>query len=214
MMNLTHLLAALSCLVIAYLLSSVNTAIIITKFLRQEDIRAMGSGNAGMTNVLRNLGKGPAAVTFIGDFLKGVLSVVIARVILQAAVGQVPVLVLYLVAVVAVLGHGFPIYYHFKGGKGIVVALGSLMAISPIPALISFGVFGICVKRTKIVSVGSIGACITFPIVTMVYGLCLQHTTVWTETLLGAVISGFIIYLHRANIQRLLRGEEHSFQKK
>lgn len=200
-------------MVVAYLLGSINFAIVVTRLLRHEDIRTMGSGNAGMTNVLRNLGKGPAVLTFLGDFLKGFVAVLLAKVFCQAMLGDIPVLLLYLTALGALLGHTFPLYYHFKGGKGIVVSVGALCAIATIPILCCIAAFAIAVALTKTVSVGSIAACITFPIVLAITRWLQQDPEMVPEVILGVLIAGFIIFMHRGNIKRLLNGEENSFKK-
>ncbi len=198
---------------VAYLLGSINFAIVVTRLLRHEDIRTMGSGNAGMTNVLRNLGKGPAVLTFLGDFLKGFVAVLLAKFFCQTMLGDIPVLLLYLTALGAVLGHTFPLYYHFKGGKGIVVSVGALCAIATIPILCCIAAFAIAVALTKTVSVGSIAACITFPIVLAITRWLQQDPEMVPEVILGVLIAGFIIFMHRGNIKRLLNGEENSFKK-
>lgn len=198
---------------VAYLLGSINFAIVVTRLLRHEDIRTMGSGNAGMTNVLRNLGKGPAVLTFLGDFLKGFAAVLLAKFFCQTMLGDIPVLLLYLTALGAVLGHTFPLYYHFKGGKGIVVSVGALCAIATIPILCCIAAFAIAVALTKTVSVGSIAACITFPIVLAITRWLQQDPEMVPEVILGVLIAGFIIFMHRGNIKRLLNGEENSFKK-
>lgn len=200
-------------MVVAYLLGSINFAIVVTCLLRHEDIRTMGSGNAGMTNVLRNLGKGPAVLTFLGDFLKGFVAVLLAKFFCQTMLGDIPVLLLYLTALGAVLGHTFPLYYHFKGGKGIVVSVGALCAIATIPILCCIAAFAIAVALTKTVSVGSIAACITFPIVLAITRWLQQDPEMVPEVILGVLIAGFIIFMHRGNIKRLLNGEENSFKK-
>ena len=108
----------------SYLISSVNTSIIVTRIVLRKDIRSMGSGNAGFTNVLRCVGKVPAAITFVGDFLKGVVSVLIAYFLMFGVQGENADIyrnyIMYLAGLFAVVGHTFPIYYKFKGGKGVV----------------------------------------------------------------------------------------------
>ena len=206
-------LCTLLCLAVAYLLGSINSAIVITRLLRHQDIRTMGSGNAGMTNVLRNLGKGPAVLTFLGDFAKGFVAVLLAKWFCALLLGEIPVLMLYLTALGALLGHTFPLYYHFKGGKGIVVSVGALCAIATLPILCCIVAFGIAVAITRTVSVGSIAACITFPIALGITRYLQQDPNLWTELVLGILIAGFIIFMHRGNIKRLLKGEENSFKK-
>ena len=139
--------------------------------------------------------------------------VLLAKFFCQTMLGDIPVLLLYLTALGAVLGHTFPLYYHFKGGKGIVVSVGALCAIATIPILCCIAAFAIAVALTKTVSVGSIAACITFPIVLAITRWLEQDPEMVPEVILGVLIAGFIIFMHRGNIKRLLNGEENSFKK-
>ena len=119
----------------AYLLGSVDTGILISKFVYHDDVRNHGSGAAGMTNMLRTFGKKAAAMTATGDVLKGVLAVCIGRWLfhmLPADAGVSPYLGVYLAAIFAVLGHLYPLYFGFKGGKGVLVAAGAILAIQPV----------------------------------------------------------------------------------
>lgn len=203
-------------LVVSYLLGSVNFAIIITKLFLHEDIRSYGSGNAGMTNVLRTVGKGAAALVTLGDFSKGLLSVLLMRFLFHVVL-QSPdsgLFFEYLAAIFALLGHLFPVFYKFKGGKGILVSAGALLATSPISLLCSLIAFAIGTFSTKIVSVGSIVSAVVYPIATFVVRTMEGSPTRWWETLLAVAIGGAIIFMHRANIGRLLRGEENRFGKK
>src|SRR5574344_412471 len=113
----------------AYLLGSINSAVIITKIVSGKDIRSMGSGNAGFTNVLRAVGKGPAIATIICDFLKGVIAVLIGGMIFSTVVTNNAILSneyiaagKYIAGVCCILGHSYPLYFHFKGGKGVVTS--------------------------------------------------------------------------------------------
>lgn len=203
-------------MVVSYLLGSVNFAIIVTKLFLHQDIRSFGSGNAGMTNVLRTVGKGAAVVVTLGDFSKGLLSALFMRAlfcfVLQNPDGSLPFE--YVAAICALLGHLFPVFYKFKGGKGILVSAGALLAISPYALLCSVIAFAIGTFSTKIVSVGSIASAMMFPIATFVIRTIEHSDTRWWETLLAILIGGAIIFMHRANIGRLLRGEENRFGKK
>lgn len=121
--------------VIGYLLGSLNFSIIISKVMMHDDVRNHGSGNAGLTNALRTMGKGPAVLTLIGDFFKGIIAILLSRLIYKY-LGGVPsdamfLLGDYIPAFFALLGHVFPLYYKFKGGKGILVSFGALMVMSP-----------------------------------------------------------------------------------
>lgn len=205
--------------VIAYLLGSINFAIIITKLFSKGDIRDYGSGNAGMTNVLRTVGKGAAAITLAGDFLKGFIAVFIMRMLLVLICGVPESLPGdYLAVYGAFFGHVFPLYYGFKGGKGILVSFGAIMVLSPFAGLICLAGFLITVTLSKYISLGSILAAILFPIgviiVNSLTGASALNT--WLEPLLALPITGLIIFLHRQNIKRLLSHTENklSFKKK
>ena len=129
------ILIAAATILQAYLLGSVDTGILVSKFVYHDDVRNHGSGAAGMTNMLRTFGKKAAAMTATGDVLKGVLAVCIGRWLfhmLPADAGVSPYLGVYLAAIFAVLGHLYPLYFGFKGGKGVLVAAGAILAIQPV----------------------------------------------------------------------------------
>ena len=204
--------------VIAYLLGSVNTAIIVSKYLSGEDIRNMGSGNAGMTNVMRNYGKKAGIFTLIGDAAKGMVAIIIMTLLLRGFGYTDERLILfaqYIANFFALLGHVFPVFYKFKGGKGIAVCIGSILLYDIRVALILIIVFGALFLITKMVSVGSICAAATFPISTFL----LQHLIVPTgtgirNTVVALLIAGLVIFMHRTNIVRILNGTESKFSKK
>ena len=204
--------------VIAYLLGSVNTAIIVSKYLSGEDIRNMGSGNAGMTNVMRNYGKKAGIFTLIGDAAKGMVAIIIMTLLLRGFGYTDERLILfaqYIANFFALLGHVFPVFYKFKGGKGIAVCIGSILLYDIRVALILIVVFGALFLITKMVSVGSICAAATFPISTFL----LQHLIVPTgtgirNTVVALLIAGLVIFMHRTNIVRILNGTESKFSKK
>lgn len=208
-------------MIAGYLLGSVNFAIIITRLFGKGDIRDYGSGNAGMTNVLRTVGKGAAALTLLGDFSKGILSVGLVRLLLflytLLSGNAIPSVISaeYLVAYAALLGHVFPLFYHFKGGKGILVSAGCMLILSPWSLVICLAAFLILAVLTRYISVGSIAAGIAFPIANGIVTYCQSGRIGWQEVLLALPIALFVIFLHRANIQRLLTHTENkvSFKK-
>ena len=141
--------------IIAYLLGNISTSYIIAKKMIGVDIRTQGSGIAGSSNVLRTLGKKAGAMTFVGDLLKGVLAVLIAKVI--ASISGVDVATAgYLGVIGVVSGHNWPAFLGFRGGKGVATSLGSMIAINPILALSCFAIFLIIVAITKYVSLGAV----------------------------------------------------------
>ena len=210
-----YIVCLVVCALIAYLFGSINFAIIVTKAFTGKDIRDCGSKNAGMTNVLRTVGKTPAFLTLLGDFSKGLLAVLIARLVFTFIVKDVSSFTAeYICAICALLGHVFPIYYGFKGGKGILVSSGALVMLAPYAFLCSLVVFIIAVAITRIVSVGSILSSIAFPIALYFIRVAENASNITLEVILASCIALFIILMHRANIVRLIKGEENKFGSK
>ena len=192
--TLLNILCLVASILIGYLLGSLNFAIIITRLFAHDDIRKHGSGNAGLTNVLRTLGKGPAALTLLGDFSKGIISVLVARLLFLLITGTTDVIIGdYFAVYGALLGHVFPLYYGFRGGKGILVSFGALMILSPIAALTCFGGFLLCVIFTRYVSLGSVVAGIMFPFSIVMMNF-IDYGTVTYEVFLALPIAVLIVY--------------------
>lgn len=216
--------------VISYLLGSLNFAIIICRLWKKTDIRTVGSKNAGFTNTLRVFGKGPAILTMIGDLSKGVVAVIIGIAIFRlfntglivpdnlrdvVAEEYSTVFVGYVAGIFAIIGHIFPIYYGFKGGKGILVSCSILLVIDPITFCIEIPFFILIVIITRYVSVASISAAILYPITTFVtQTLNGTYPYVWLNVTLVAFTSVILIYMHKENIKRLRAGTENKFGKK
>ena len=203
----------------AYLLGSVDTGILISKFVYHDDVRNHGSGAAGMTNMLRTFGKKAAAMTATGDVLKGVLAVCIGRWLfhmLPADAGVSPYLGVYLAAIFAVLGHLYPLYFGFKGGKGVLVAAGAILAIQPVLLPFLAIIFLVCLIPTGMVSLGSITMAAAYPVLTLVYSLMrgLPTRDVVVCTVGAAIMGGMVIWMHRSNIQRIRDGKEYRFGQK
>ena len=184
-------------IVTGYLLGSISTGVVISKALSNTDIRTHGSGNAGTTNMLRVLGRKAALLTFIGDMLKGIIAVFIGKWLVGGELGGL------LGVVGAVLGHYYPLYFGFKGGKGIATSFGSLLFVFPVQALLAFTVFLILVGITHYVSVGSVAAAIVLPL--LVVFTRFAQPQLWIIT---ACIGASVIWRHRANIQRLMNHTE------
>ena len=202
----------------AYLLGSIDTGILVSKCLYHDDVRNHGSGAAGMTNMLRTFGKKAAALTAAGDVLKGVAAVCIGRWLfgfLPADAAVSPYLGVYMTAILAVIGHSKPIYFGFKGGKGVLVAGGAILAIQPILLPFLTAVFLLCLIPTGMVSLGSITMAALYPVLTIIYGSLQGYAA--GDMLVCAIGSGFmsgmVIYMHRANIQRIREGKEYRFGK-
>ena len=186
--------------IIAYLLGSCNSAIIISKYKYKQDIRSFGSGNAGLTNMHRVYGKDGAIWTLVGDIGKQFLSVLIG-IIMFGRYGA------YLAGMFCMIGHIFPVYYKFKGGKGVLTAATMILVIDPVIFAVLFIIFALVLLFTRYVSLSSIIAAITYPAaITVAYGRA--HIF----ELASAFFVGFmVIIMHRANIKRLFNNEENKF---
>ena len=193
---------------IAYLIGSINFSIIISKKVAGFDVREKGSGNAGTTNVLRAVGIKAAIVTLICDILKGVVSISIARLMGNIFENVNTDILIQLAGIFVIVGHTFPIFFEFKGGKGVATSLGVILTSNWKIGLICL-VFGIVIiALSKMVSMGSIGAAILFPILI----IFLDGTTYF---IYGVLLAVFVIFNHRENIKRILDGTENkiSFKK-
>lgn len=200
---------------ISYLIGSVNSAITICRIIKKDDIRKYGSGNAGLTNVLRVYGKGPAAVTLLCDLAKGVIAVVLCRVlvtdVLHVTFFDNRLFIGYVAGLFVMLGHIFPVFYKFHGGKGVLIAATTLIAIDPLTCLFSVLVFAIILAVTKYVSVGSICAAFSYPLFTIITQSLRDMTGVWQNAAMALVIAFLITYMHKPNIKRLKAGTENKF---
>lgn len=185
-------------IVAGYLLGSISTGVLLSKLFANTDIRSQGSGNAGTTNMLRVLGRRMALFTFLGDMLKGIVAVFIGKWLVGDALGGL------LGVVGAVLGHYYPLYFGFRGGKGIATSFGSLLFIFPVQTLLAFAVFLILVGITHYVSAGSVAAAITLPLLVVITHW--QEPTLW---ILTVCIGASVVWRHRANIKRLMNHTEN-----
>ena len=227
---LTILLYGLLAAVIAYLLGSISFSILFTRlFDHKKDIRTMGSGNAGATNVLRSVGAKAAAFTFVFDFAKGIVSVWIGRTIFEYAASVISVPGIsswelvqygaYISGFFCVMGHIFPLYFGFKGGKGVLTSWAIIALIDWRAFLFVIVVFIIAFLFSKIVSLASICAAISFPI----FSLILNSMAVFSQGtgdgpnspfyavstfIIASLQAGILVYKHKSNIQRLRAGEE------
>ena len=205
--------------IIAYLIGSINFSVIISKKVAGFDVREKGSGNAGTTNMLRAVGKKAAAVTLICDVLKGVVSIGIAIILGNIVKDINRELLIQIAGIAVVLGHTFPVFFGFKGGKGVATSLGILLLSNWQIGLICL-VFGIVlIILTRMVSLGSCAAAVLFPVLTLFIN---DHYTVLTEGKSGStyfiysvILAVIVLYNHRSNIKRILSGTENkiSFKK-
>lgn len=216
---LTIFLLLLAIAVQAYLLGSVDSGIIISKFIFHDDIRNHGSGNAGMTNILRTFGKGAAAATLTGDMLKGVAAVFLGEA-LFAQMPQTlfaPIVGGFIAMIFALIGHLKPIFFGFRGGKGVSVAGGCLMALHPLYIVTLVIIFLVGVKLTKMVSFGSICCGIGLPFIVFVHSAFMAQRAM-PDLIFASTVALFIgatvIYMHRDNIKRIRAGTEYKFDGK
>ena len=202
----------------AYLLGSIDTGILVSNLVYHDDVRHHGSGAAGMTNMLRTFGKKAAAMTAAGDVLKGVIAVCIGRWLFTFLSGNTfsQYLGVYLAAILAMIGHLKPIYFGFKGGKGVLVAGGAILAVQPVLLPFLVVIFLICLIPTGMVSLGSITMAVCYPFLTLGYGLIigLPVRDLVVTTVGAAIMGGMIFYMHRSNLQRILEGKEYRFGRK
>lgn len=205
---------------IAYLIGSINFSILISKKIAGFDVREKGSGNAGTTNMLRTVGKGAAAVTLILDILKGVAAIWIAIGYgnLVAWLSKLEInnsILVQMAGIFVIIGHTYPIYFGFKGGKGVATALGILLTTNYQIGLICLVFALVLIVLTQMVSVGSLGAAILYPVLTVF--LSNENFIVSGNYLIySIIIAVIVIFNHRSNIKRLLNGTENkiSFKKK
>ena len=206
--------------IIAYLIGSINFSVIISKKVAGFDVREKGSGNAGSTNMLRSVGKGAAVLTLLCDILKGVVAILIAIGIGNLVKDADKGLLVQIAGVAVVLGHTFPIFFGFKGGKGVATSLGVLLMSNWQIGLICLVFALVLMVLTRMVSLGSCGAAVLFPVLTLFIN---DNYTILTEGKSGRVyfvysviLAIIVLYNHRSNIKRMLNGTENklSFGKK
>ncbi|MNW25696.1 putative glycerol-3-phosphate acyltransferase [compost metagenome] len=185
-------------IVISYLLGSISFSVLFGRLLKGVDIRQHGSGNAGATNTLRVLGKGPAIMVLVLDVCKGILAVWIGR-WLGGDSEWLPALT----GVAAIIGHNWPVYFNFRGGKGIATAIGVLVSIALIPALLAGVIAILSIVITRFVSLGSLIFVILTPWMMLVLGYP------WPLFWSGVIICVFAVWRHRTNIVKLVKGQEN-----
>lgn len=198
----------------AYLLGSLSFAVIVSRLCAKEDVRTHGSGNAGMTNILRTYGKGLATLTLLGDFGKGVAAVLLGRLLFYLFGVADPLIdPAYIAGFFVLLGHLYPVFFGFHGGKGVLVSAGVILCIDPIVLLALVVIIVPFMFIVKIVSLGSILAAVLYPVLTLAVML-LRHQNPLFATVFACLIGGIVIFMHRSNIKKLLNGTEYKFGQK
>ena len=204
---------------VGYLIGSINLSIILSKLMGKGDIREQGSGNAGTTNTFRVLGKGPAISVLLFDMLKAVIAILLGKWLIS--LGNIPEasqelareLAIMISAFAAILGHNYPIYYGFKGGKGIATSLGAILMIEW-PIGVTCLIFGIVlILLSRMVSLGSIIAAILYPVLVLTIGSALPIYSGIPYLCFAILVCTLAIYRHKSNIERLLNGTENKLWK-
>lgn len=188
------------CGVIGYLLGSVSSAVLVSKFFERKDIRSVGSGNAGATNMTRVFGWGAGVATLVCDILKTVASMLLGK-LLHGPEGMMAA------GVMCFLGHCFPVYFGFKGGKGIAVGAAVGFMLSPWMFLMILGVFAVVAALTRRVSAASVAAAVSYPLAAYLAGVREPY-----QLICCALMAALAIFMHRANIARLIKGTEPVFR--
>lgn len=204
--------------IIAYLIGSINFSVILSKKMAGFDVREKGSGNAGSTNMLRSVGKKAAAITLICDILKGVVSIGIAILLGNVIENMNRELLLQIAGIAVVIGHTFPIFFGFKGGKGVATSLGVILMSNWQIGLICLVFALVLMVLTKMVSLGSCAAAVLFPVLTLFIN---TNYIVLSESKSGKVyliysilLAVIVLFNHRSNIKRILNGTENKVGSK
>ena len=193
--------------IIAYLIGSINFSVILSKKMAGFDVRDKGSGNAGTTNMLRSVGKKAAAITLVCDILKGVVAILLAMLMNKISPNSNGALLVQIAGVAVILGHTFPIFFKFKGGKGVATSLGVLIMSNWQIGLICLVFALILIILTQMVSVGSIAAAILYPVLTIF--IPQNYILPGNYIIYSVVLAVIIVFNHRENVKRLLTGTEN-----
>ena len=195
-----------------YLLGSIVFGIMISKLFCHDDVRTHGSGSAGMTNMLRTYGAAAGAATAIGDVAKGAVAVFIGQWLFEMLVPQFePACGAYLAAIFAAIGHMKPAWFGFHGGKGVLVAATTLLALDPLSCVFALIVFAVILYFTKYVSLASMFSCLSAPVFTIITQAARGIDSYAVNALMLYCLALLIVYKHKPNIERLNNGVENKF---
>ena len=202
--------------IVAYLIGSISFSVIISKKMAGFDVREKGSGNAGATNMLRSVGKKAAILTLLGDALKGVVAILFAIIVGAIAKSADKSLLVQIAGILVVVGHTFPVFFGCKGGKGVATSLGVLLMTNWKIGLICLVFALVLMAVTRMVSLGSIGAAVLFPVLVLFIHTNFTISEGSSYFIYSIILAAIVIFNHRANIQRILNGTENklSFKKK
>ena len=210
------MLLALLAIILSYLVGAIPSAYIVVKLVKGVDIRNYGSGNVGFTNALRVIGFVPGIIVLLADIGKGLLAVLIISRLGNIQSNILSAYMPVLCAGSAIIGHIWTVFLKFHGGKGVATSLGIFFGLNWFAGLLALIVWLLVVAITRYVSLGSILLCITFCIVVFIdrNRFFLDNINIWSIRALGIIVTILVIYKHKGNIQRLLKGEERKFGQK
>ena len=201
--------------IIAYAIGSINFSVLISKKMAGFDVREKGSGNAGTTNMLRSVGKKAAVITLLCDILKGVVSIGIALIAGNIVKDVDKAVLVQIAGILVVVGHTFPIFFEFKGGKGVATSLGVIMMINWKIGLICLVFALVIMAFSRMVSMGSVGAAILFPVLTLFINTnFIVEASGMKYFIFSVILAVMIIFNHRANIKRIANGTENKLSFK
>ena len=201
--------------IIAYAIGSINFSVFISKKMAGFDVREKGSGNAGTTNMLRSVGKKAAVITLLCDILKGVVSIGIALIAGNIVKNVDKAVLVQIAGILVVVGHTFPIFFEFKGGKGVATSLGVIMMINWKIGLICLVFALVIMAFSRMVSMGSVGAAILFPVLTLFINTnFIVEASGMKYFIFSVILAAMVIFNHRANIKRIANGTENKLSFK
>ena len=198
--------------IFSYLIGSVNFAVIFSKVFMKKDVRNIGSGNAGTTNIMRNGGFVPGALTFLCDALKGFVASFAGKVVFDYILGNtdaawaLPIYGAYICGLACMLGHVFPVFFRFKGGKGVATSVGIFAVCSPVAIVLGLTVFAIVTLTSKYVSVASVTAAITVVICSLIFRI--SDAAIMPQIIMSVAMGLIVILKHIENIKRIIAGTE------
>ncbi len=217
-MSASQILAVIIVAAASYLFGSLNSAIVVCSIAKHDDIRKYGSKNAGLTNVLRVYGKSLAIATLLCDLFKGVVAVVSSRIIVGSVLGieyfSDKLFIGYVSGLFVVLGHVFPLFYGFKGGKGVLTSCTTMLVLDPISMSLALLSFIIVVAITKYVSLGSILGAVVNAVLTFIFGAIFDTPGFLLNGIIASFVAAIVIIKHKANIIRLINKNENKLSFK
>ena len=200
--------------IVAYLIGSISFSVLISKKMAGFDVREKGSGNAGATNMLRAVGKKAAVLTLLCDALKGVVAILFAILVGVISKNSDKSLLVQIAGILVVVGHTFPVFFGFKGGKGVATSLGVLLMTNWKIGLICLVFALVLIVLTKMVSMGSMGAAILFPVLTIFINTNYTVSDGSKYFVYSVILALIVAFNHRSNIKRILNGTENKISFK